>query len=79
LLTRPLLPSVGPFVEALQESSMSLTEAEITILRAIACVKPISSDQATWAVKEGYAVQAEDADIDLTPAGREIVERAGGV
>ncbi|SET67531.1 hypothetical protein [Stenotrophomonas indicatrix] len=50
---------------------MPLTEEQLTILRAIADARPVGSDAATWAVKEGLAVQAEDADIDLTPRGRD--------
>jgi len=52
---------------------MPLTEEQLTILRAIADARPVGSDAATWAVKEGLAVQAEDADIDLTPHGRDIL------
>lgn len=56
---------------------MSLTDCQIAILQAIAELQPLSAEQATWAVKEGYAVQAEDADIDLTPAGREVLAGDG--
>ncbi|CRD52748.1 hypothetical protein [Stenotrophomonas indicatrix] len=52
---------------------MPLTEEQLTILRAIADARPVGSDAATWAVKEDLAVQAEDADIDLTPHGRDIL------
>ena len=52
---------------------MPLTEEQLTILRAIADARPVGSDAATWAVKEGLAVQAEDADIDLTPRGRDML------
>ena len=52
---------------------MLLTEEQFTILRAIADARPVGSDAATWAVKEGLAVQAEDADIDLTPRGRDML------
>ncbi|WP_329752807.1 hypothetical protein [Stenotrophomonas maltophilia] len=56
---------------------MSLTNSQVAILRAIAGLNPVSAEQATWAVKEGYAIQAEDADIDLTPAGHEVLEGGG--
>lgn len=52
---------------------MPLTTSQIAILRAIEATDPVSADDATWAVTEGLAVQAEDADIDLTPAGREAL------
>lgn len=52
---------------------MRLTDTQIAILQAIAATDPVSAEDATWAVTEGFAVQAEDADIDLTPAGREAL------
>lgn len=52
---------------------MNLSEQQCAILRAIHATDPVSADAATWAVKEGLAVQAEDGDIDLTPAGREAL------
>ncbi len=52
---------------------MPLTEEQFIILRAIADARPVGSDAATWAVKEGLAVQAEDADIDLTPHGHDML------
>ena len=52
---------------------MRLNDTQIAILQAIAATDPISAEDATWAVKEGFAVQAEDGDIDLTPAGREAL------
>jgi len=55
---------------------MSLTHAQISILEAIAATDPISAEDATWAVTAGLAVQAEDADIDLTPAGRKALADA---
>lgn len=50
--------------------AMGLTAAQIRILQDIADAQPVRGDAATWAVNAGFAVQAEDADIDLTPAGR---------
>lgn len=49
---------------------MTLTEKQLAVLRAIEATDPVGAEDATWAVTEGLAVQAEDADIDLTPAGR---------
>lgn len=56
---------------------MQLTRAQISILQAIAATDPVSAEDATWAVTAGLAVQAEDADIDLTPAGRRLLEEEG--
>ncbi|WP_313341430.1 hypothetical protein [Stenotrophomonas sp.] len=56
---------------------MRLTTSQIAILRAIEATDPVSADDATWAVTEGLAVQAEDADIDLTPAGRKSLAELG--
>jgi len=53
--------------------TMALTDSQIAILQAIEATDPVSADDATWAVTEGLAVQAEDGDIDLTPAGREAL------
>ena len=33
----------------------------------------LRGDAATWAVNAGLAVQAEDGDIDLTDAGRDLL------
>lgn len=55
---------------------MKLADNQLAILRAIEATDPVSADDATWAVTEGLAVQAEDADIDLTPAGREALAAA---
>ncbi|MDV3467343.1 hypothetical protein RZA67_01150 [Stenotrophomonas sp. C3(2023)] len=52
---------------------MRLSEQQLDILRAILATDPVSAEDATWAVKHGLAVQAEDGDIDLTQAGRELV------
>jgi len=49
-----------------------LTDAQRRILQAIA--ERVDSDAATWAVKAGLAVQAEDGDIDLTPRGRDLLQ-----
>ena len=52
----------------------SLTGAQRQILQAIADAEQVDSDAATWAVKAGLAVQAEDGDIDLTPRGRDALQ-----
>ncbi|KAF1015524.1 MAG: hypothetical protein GAK31_00998 [Stenotrophomonas maltophilia] len=57
---------------------MTLEPEQITILQAIADAQPVRGDAATWAVKEGLAVQAEDADIDLTPRGRAVLAQQTG-
>uniref|UniRef100_UPI003F59BE71 hypothetical protein n=1 Tax=Stenotrophomonas cyclobalanopsidis TaxID=2771362 RepID=UPI003F59BE71 len=54
--------------------NMSLTGPQRQILRAIADAGQVDSDAATWAVKAGLAVQAEDGDIDLTPRGRDALQ-----
>jgi hypothetical protein len=54
---------------------MSLTDQEIAVLRAIHATDPVSAEDATWAVTQGLAVQAEDGDIDLTPAGRSALDQ----
>lgn len=51
-----------------------LSDGQLRILRAIADAQPVKADDATWAVNAGLAVQAEDADIDLTPRGREALQ-----
>lgn len=57
---------------------MTLEPEKIAILQAIADAQPVRGDAATWAVNEGLAVQAEDADIDLTPRGREVLAQQAG-
>ena len=52
---------------------MPLTDKQLATLRAIEATDPVSADDATWAVTEGLAVQAEDSDIDLTPAGKDAL------
>jgi len=52
----------------------SLTGAQRRILQAIADAEQVDSDAATWAVKAGLAVQAEDGDIDLTSRGRDVLQ-----
>jgi hypothetical protein len=52
---------------------MRLTDTQLAVLRAIDATDEISAEAATWAVNEGLAVQAEDGDIALTPAGRDLL------
>ncbi|HAU81978.1 hypothetical protein ABE571_03900 [Stenotrophomonas sp. TWI273] len=51
-----------------------LTDEQRQILRDINATRPVSDEAANWAVKAGYAAQAEDGDIDLTQAGRQRVD-----
>lgn len=45
---------------------MELETDKLRILRDIGETRPVSEEEANWAVREGYAAQAEDGDIDLT-------------
>jgi len=51
-----------------------LTDEQRQILRDINATRPVSDETANWAVRAGYAAQAEDGDIDLTQAGRQVVD-----
>ncbi len=51
-----------------------LTDEQRQILRDINATRPVSDEAANWAVQAGYAAQAEDGDIDLTQAGRQVVD-----
>ena len=53
---------------------MPLTDEQRRILDDINATRPVSDVDANWAVKAGYAAQAEDGDIDLTQAGRQLVD-----
>lgn len=55
-------------------TAAQLTEEQRQILRDINATRPVSDEAANWAVKAGYAAQAEDGDIDLTQAGRQRVD-----
>ncbi|WP_197076478.1 hypothetical protein [Luteimonas sp. FCS-9] len=52
---------------------MPLTDDQLRILRDIEATTPITEGETDWAVRAGYAVLAEDGDIDLTDQGRELV------
>lgn len=53
---------------------MSLTAEQRRILDDINATRPVSDEDANWAVKAGYAAQAEDGDIDLTQEGRTQID-----
>lgn len=53
---------------------MSLTAEQRRILDDINATRPVSDEDANWAVGAGYAAQAEDGDIDLTQQGRTQVD-----
>ena len=53
---------------------MSLSADQRRILEDINATRPVSDEDANWAVRAGYAAQAEDGDIDLTQAGRQQVD-----
>jgi hypothetical protein len=53
---------------------VSLTAEQRRILDDINATRPVSDEDANWAVKAGYAAQAEDGDIDLTQEGRTQVD-----
>ncbi len=53
---------------------MTLTEEQRRILKDINATRPVSDEEANWAVSAGYAAQAEDGDIDLTQQGRQHVD-----
>lgn len=53
---------------------MTLTDIQRRILEDINATRPVSDEEANWAVEAGYAAQAEDGDIDLTQRGRQEVD-----
>ena len=53
---------------------MQLTTEQRRILEDIHAMREVSAEDATWAVKAGLAVQAEDGDIDLSQEGRQQIE-----
>ncbi len=53
---------------------MELETDKLRILRDIGETRPVSEEEANWAVREGYAAQAEDGDIDLTQKGRHALD-----
>ncbi|UYB54524.1 hypothetical protein OCJ37_08830 [Xanthomonas sp. AM6] len=53
--------------------AMQLTSEQLRILQDIHDTKPVSEEEANWAVREGYAAQGEDGDIALKPKGLQLV------
>lgn len=53
---------------------MALTTEQLRILRDIHATRPVSEEETHWAVREGYAAQAEDGDIALTQEGRQLLD-----
>lgn len=45
-------------------------EQKLRIIEDIRQGRPVSEEEANWAVKDGYAAYGEDGDLDLTHAGR---------
>ena len=53
---------------------MTITSDQRRILRDIDTTTPITESETGWAVNSGYAVLAEDGDIDLTSEGRALLD-----
>ncbi|MDL5366204.1 hypothetical protein QSH18_11360 [Xanthomonas sp. NCPPB 2654] len=53
---------------------MPLTSEQLRILQDIHDTKPVSEEEANWAVRQGYAAQGEDGDIALKPEGLQLVD-----
>lgn len=53
-----------------------LGQDQLEILKKINDGQRVVGDDATWAVKQGYAQQAEDSDIGLTDQGRAVLDGA---
>ncbi|PPU73653.1 hypothetical protein [Xanthomonas cucurbitae] len=47
---------------------------QLRILRNIYDTQRVTDEEANWAVRAGYAAQAEDGDIDLTHEGRNALD-----
>ncbi|MDR6992989.1 hypothetical protein [Luteimonas sp. 3794] len=54
---------------------MTINEDQRRILRDIDATTPITESETDWAVKAGYAVLAEDGDIDLTQEARALLDQ----
>ncbi|KQQ75621.1 hypothetical protein ASF73_07405 [Xanthomonas sp. Leaf131] len=58
-----------------QVASMDFDSTQqLRILRDIHDTTPVADEEANWAVRAGYATQAEDGDIDLTHEGRKALD-----
>ncbi|WP_369937943.1 hypothetical protein [Xanthomonas tesorieronis] len=54
--------------------AMQLTHEQLRILQDIHATKPVSEEEANWAVRADYAAQGEDGDIALSPQGMRLIE-----
>jgi hypothetical protein len=52
----------------------TLDPDRLDIVRRIDRAERVVGDEATWAVSQGYAQQAEDSDIGLTDKGRQVLD-----
>lgn len=53
---------------------MELNDKQRRILEAIQATRPVTEEDAAWAVQAGLAAHGEDGDIDLTQEGRRYVD-----
>lgn len=53
---------------------MQLTHEQLRILQDIHATKPVTEEEANWAVRANYAAQGEDGDIALSPQGIRLIE-----
>jgi hypothetical protein len=53
---------------------MHLTSDQLRILQDLHATRPVSEDEANWAVRENYAAQGEDGDIALSPHGMRLID-----
>ncbi len=53
---------------------MQLTHEQLRILENIHATKPVTEEEANWAVRENYAAQGEDGDIALSPQGMRLID-----
>lgn len=54
--------------------AMQLTHEQLRILQDIHATKPVTEEEANWAVRTNYAAQGEDGDIALSPQGIRLIE-----
>ena len=54
--------------------AMQLTNEQLRILQDIHATKPVTEEEANWAVRENYAAQGEDGDIALSPQGMRLID-----
>ncbi|MBN6110521.1 hypothetical protein [Xanthomonas bonasiae] len=53
---------------------MQLTREQLRILQDIHATKPVTEEEANWAVRENHAAQGEDGDIALSPQGMRLID-----